>query len=104
MIDEIVWTQGATTDLQETFGRLEDIGEGRGVELIDQVEFALGLLKEFPEIAPKFGNRLRRKLVGKKCEFGIFYSIIGSRIIIAAVLDLRQDPDQIRRTLKQRGG
>tara|TARA_R110002096_G_scaffold54517_17_gene140634 strand:- start:7699 stop:8022 length:324 start_codon:yes stop_codon:yes gene_type:complete len=103
MIDEVVWTQGASADLQEQFEKLEDTADGRGLELIERVDAAMELLKAHPEIASRYGTRLRRKLIGKNCEFGLFYSIVGHRIILAALLDLRQDPKQILRTLKQRG-
>jgi hypothetical protein len=33
--------------------------------------------------------------------FGIFYSVEGTRIVISAVLDLRQDPDRIRERLEE---
>jgi hypothetical protein len=35
----------------------------------------------------------------RKFDHGIFYHIHGTRIVVTAVLDLRQDPTTIRRRL-----
>jgi hypothetical protein len=45
----------------------------------------------------KFGQ-IRRVLV-TKTQFGIFYELVGPRIVISSILDLRQDPAQIERRL-----
>ncbi len=60
---------------------------------------AFGQLRTFPQIAPLFHESYRRLLV-HGYPYGIFYSIEGSRIIVAGVMDLRQDPEAIRRRLR----
>ena len=40
-----------------------------------------------------------RKLLMPKFDHGIFYTIEGQRIMVAAVLDLRRDPGFIRSRL-----
>lgn len=55
-------------------------------------------LRTFPEIAPIF-HRSYRRLLLPHFPYGIFYTLESGRIIIAAITDLRQDPDAIRRRL-----
>lgn len=63
-----------------------------------QLDVALGYTRAHPEIAPYFHRTYRRLLIGG-FPFGIFYSIEGGRIIVTAVMDLRQNPEMIRRRL-----
>jgi plasmid stabilization system protein ParE len=51
---------------------------------------ACTFLRQFPQMAPQFRGAYRRLLI-PGFPFGMFYSIEGSRIIIAAIMDLRQD-------------
>jgi hypothetical protein len=62
------------------------------------LDWALGQLRDFPEIAPIFHGSYRRLLV-QGFPYGVFYTIEGRRIIIAGVLDLRQDPKIVRQRL-----
>jgi hypothetical protein len=43
----------------------------------------------------------RRRFLVPNFPFGIFYSVEGHRILISAVLDLRQDPERIRERLEE---
>lgn len=71
----------------------------RGERVYLQVDKALGILRAFPEAgALNFGERIRR-LVVTKTHLGIFYSISGRRVIVSAVLDLRQSPRAIEKRL-----
>jgi plasmid stabilization system protein ParE len=63
------------------------------------VDRALSDLAEFPEIGARFQVPFRRKLVPGFYDFGVFYVIEGSRILVHAILNLRQDPEAIRRCL-----
>ena len=63
------------------------------------LDLAFGQLRTFPEIAPAFHESYRRLLV-HGFPYGIFYMIEGRRIIVSGVMDLRQDPDIIRRRLR----
>jgi plasmid stabilization system protein ParE len=60
---------------------------------------AFAQLRTFKEIAPVFHGSHRRLLV-HGFPYGIFYTIEGRRIIVSGVMDLRQDPDVIRRRLR----
>jgi hypothetical protein len=63
-----------------------------------EVRAALLRTVELPESAPVYAGEFRRLLV-RKFDHGIFYRIHGARIVVTAVLDLRQDPTTIRRRL-----
>jgi len=100
MVNEIIWTQGSSSDFQEIYNQLT---EENAEILVGRVEASLTLLKAFPERAPKFkDSQLRRLLVGHRNRYGIFYSIIGKRIIIAAMVDLTSDPEFVERLLRSK--
>ena len=65
------------------------------------LDVAFGRLRTFPEIGPLFYEANRRLLV-HGFPFGIFYTIVGRRIIVSGVMDLRQDPNVIRQRLRGR--
>src|SRR4051812_35993721 len=88
----------ADSDIQNAFNRYEEFGEGRGSIFLKQIDSALGILRANPGIGRKYAGSYRR-LVIRKTPFGIFYQAQPTRLIVAAVLDLRQDPVVIRRTL-----
>ena len=73
----------------------------RGERAYLQVDKALGILRAFPEAGPvNFAGRIRR-LVVMKTHLGIFYSIAGRRVLVGAVLDLRQSPRTIEEPLRK---
>lgn len=90
---EIVLLQGAQADLLEIY-------TSRGESVYTRVDKALDILKTFPEVAPlAFGTHIRR-LVVMKTTLGIYFSLTGSRVLIGAILDLRQSPNSVQRRLK----
>ena len=96
---ELVWTGGAERDLQEIYERMFDLaGEDAATKFMGSLDQSIGLLREFPEIAPVFVVPFRRLLVGKG-PHGVFYSIQPRGVIIHAVQDLRQNPESILRRL-----
>ena len=88
---EVVLLAGAQSDLLELYTRHGEVG----YHVIDE---ELELLRNMPEIAPTFVGQFRRRVVVGTSS-GIFYSYTGSRVIISAILDLRQDPATILRRL-----
>ena len=46
---------------------------------------------------------MRRILVGRNKEFGLYYSIVGKRLVVSALFNLRQDPQRISEILRDRG-
>jgi len=95
---ELILLLQAETDIQSAFSRYEDYQPGRGEVFIRQLDAAFTLLRKHPEVAPVYAGPYRRMLM-REFPFGIFYEAQPTRIIIAAVMDLRQDPQSIRRKL-----
>lgn len=91
---EIVVLQGAQSDLLNFYAL-------QGEHVYRQVDKALGILRLFPDAGPiNFGGRIRR-LVVTRTHLGVFYSVTGRRVLVAAVLDLRQSPRAIQQRLER---
>jgi plasmid stabilization system protein ParE len=97
-VSELVFLFSADADIQTAFEFYEAIQAGRGEIFLRHLDVAFGQLRSFPEIAPVFHESHRRLLV-HGFPYGIFYTIEGRRLIVSGVMDLRQDPDVILRTL-----
>jgi plasmid stabilization system protein ParE len=89
---------GADGDLQNIFGRLESYREGLGVEFLTVVDAYLSHIAAFPEIAPLYFESTRRQVL-QRFPYGIFYQAQPNRILILAILDLRQNKNRIHRRL-----
>ena len=94
----IEWLAGADADLQAAFDRFEDQREESGTKFLALIERYLERIGHLPEIAPSYLQRIRRQVM-KQSVYGIFYVVEPTRIVIIALLDLRQDERQIRRRL-----
>jgi toxin ParE1/3/4 len=97
MIDLILLLQ-ADHDIQTAFNRYEDFQAGRGEVFMRHLDAALTLLRQHPEIAPAYGGRYRRMLI-RDFPYGIFYELQSQRIIVGAIMDLRQNPEIIWKKL-----
>ena len=97
-VREIVFLLSADIDIQKTFEYCENLQEGRGAFFMRNLDVAYAHLRVFPEIAPVFHGSYRRLLV-PRFPYGIFYTLESSRIIIASVTYLGQDPEAILRRL-----
>ena len=97
---EIVVLLAAELDIQAAFNRFEEYREGLGVTFLQELEVAYEYLQRHPGIGRLYAKDRRRFLV-PNFPFGIFYSVTAGRIIISAVLDLRQDPERIRERLEE---
>jgi plasmid stabilization system protein ParE len=95
---EIVILAGAENDVLETYVRYETAEADLGERFSKQIEEAFQMLSEFPNAGPKFHSQIYRLLI-RGFPYGIFYTIDGRRVIIQAILDLRQSPQSIRRRL-----
>ena len=92
----VEFLSGADTDLQQIFNRLEDCREGFGVEFMEAVDAYLTRIAVFPQIAPIYFEAVRRQVM-QKLPYGIFYEPQPTRILVFAILDLRQDKGHIIR-------
>jgi plasmid stabilization system protein ParE len=95
---ELILLSQADLDIQTGFERYEDYQQGRGEVFMRQLDAAFTLLRQHPEVAPVYAGPYRRMLV-REFPYGIFYQAQPARIIVAAIMDLRQDPQAIRRKL-----
>ena len=97
---QLIVLLGAELDIQVAFNRFEEYREGFGLKFLQELELAYEYLRRHPRIGRLYANNRRRFLV-PNFPFGIFYSVEGNRILISAVLDLRQDPERIRERLDE---
>ena len=88
---EVVLLQSAQADLLEIYTL-------HGEASYHVIDRSMERIRLMPEIAPIYHGRFHRKVV-RGTPFGIFYAIVGKRIIVSFVLDLRQDPSVIERRL-----
>ena len=98
---EIIILQGAEADLIENMMLLESRTEGAGLVFTNAIDEGLSQLKGHPESAPVKHPPFRRLLLAS-LPFGIFYEVAGRRVIIHAILDLRQNPEFILKRLFDR--
>ena len=98
-MSELVFLFSADADIQTAYEFYEAYQEGRGEVFMRHLDVAIGRLRAYPELAAPFHETHRRLLV-HGFPYGVFYTIEGRRIIIAGVMDLRQDPETIRRRLR----
>ena len=92
---------GAEADLLEHYSRYEDVHPGLGDRYYNRVQDGLRLVCDFPEIAPSYAKPFRRLLLAG-FPVGVFYVIEGRRVVVHAMLDLRQSPKTIMHRLKGR--
>lgn len=97
----VVLLSGADQDLQAAFNPFEDFVEGLGAEFVAAVDAHFSHIAVFPRIAPPYEGGIRRQVM-HRFPFGIFYEPQPSRILVFAILDLRQDEEQIRQRIRPR--
>ncbi len=96
---EITILAGADREILEIYVLLEDFQPGLGDRFSTGLDRTLSLIGSNPGIGPFFRKDIRRMLV-KGFPYAAFYTIEPTRIILQAVLDLRQSPEAIRRRLR----
>ena len=95
---EVILLLQADMDIQAAFNRYEEFQEGRGVVFMQHLDAALTLMRHHPRSAGWYAEPYRRMLI-RDFPFGVFYDEQTTRIVVAAVVDLRQDPRAIHRRL-----
>lgn len=96
---ELIFLAGAEADVFELYARLETRGSSLADRFYLRLNEDLAQICQFPESAPTYHTRIRR-LVMRGFPFGIFFTSEDQRILIQAVLDLRQSPERIRERLR----
>jgi plasmid stabilization system protein ParE len=97
MMELIVLLQ-AEIDIQSAFSRYEGYQSDRGIVFLQRLDAALNMVRLHPHIGRFYDAPFRRMLL-RDFPYGIFYEVQAGRIVVAAVLDLRRDPDAIGRRL-----
>ena len=95
---DLIILPAADRDLQDAYDRVAHRGPGSGRAFLDALELHLEQLRRFPLMGPVYGGPYRRLLI-RRFRLGIFYAVEPGRLVVHAVLDLRQDPETIRRRL-----
>lgn len=90
---EIVVLLAAELDIQTAFNRFEEYREGLGVTFLQELDVAYEYLQRHPRIGRLYAEDRRRFLV-PNFPFGIFYSLIGDRIVFCFCMDQRNLEDR----------
>jgi len=77
--------------MQGAFGWYEDRVLGLGREFLRCVDVSIAQISRAPETHPALHQNIRRVLT-RRFPFGIFYILVGQKIIVLAVLHARRDP------------
>ena len=99
-MSDLVWTLGAEADVQGIYQRLESWEEGLGDHFYREILSSVKILQVYPRIGPIIhDSNIRRVLVFNR-NYGLYYTEEKRGVILHALLDLRQNPDDIRKRLK----
>ncbi|MEO8354072.1 MAG: type II toxin-antitoxin system RelE/ParE family toxin [Chthoniobacteraceae bacterium] len=95
---EVCVLLGAEIDIQEAYARIGAQSERRAEQFQHEVDGCLVSLRSHPRLGPvRLGSYHRLVLAG--WPYALFYKVLGSRVLVHALIDLRQDPALIRRRL-----
>ncbi len=90
-MQELVVLACAENQLLSHYAHLHSHGEHLAAAFDLEVQEHIDLLCQFPELGARCRENIRR-LVLKRWNMGVYYVIQGRRVIVIAVMDLRQDP------------
>ena len=94
----LIFLLGAEVDIQSAYTRHESFQAGRGLVFMRCLDAGLTLLRTQPHIGRPYAGPYRRLLVSR-FPYGVSYEAQSERLVIAAVMDLRQSPKAIKRLL-----
>lgn len=95
---ELILLWQADSDIQAAFNRYQEYQAGRGELFLRHLDLAFTLLRQNPEMGRVYARPYRRLLI-RDFPYAIFYQADTRRIVVAAISDLRQDPQTIRKKL-----
>lgn len=90
----------AVADLHAGRMFYEEQAEGVGAYFLDSLFSDIDSLALYAGIHPKVYGYHR--MLSKRFPYAIYYAVDGNTVIVWRVLDLRQNPDRIRRALRNR--
>lgn len=82
----------AESELDEAIAHYETQRPGLGIELLSEVEQAIGRIQEHPRMFARYGSRGLRKCPIRRFPYTIFYRELEDRIWIAAVAHQKRRP------------
>ena len=97
---EVVFLQKADEDVQAAYEWHGGPDSSRAERFLDRLDHSVTLLRNKPAMGTRH-NRQFRRLILRGFTHGVFYTVTGKRILVARVLDLRQDPESLRRQLDE---
>lgn len=95
---KVVFLLAAEVDIQCAYNLLEDFSEGFGDRFIASLEEAVEQIARFP-LSCRLVVEDYRRLLLPRFPYGLFYVVESGRIVVHAVMDLRQNPETIRHRL-----
>ena len=95
---KVVFLLAADMDVQAVYDYLESLNEGLGDSFLTVLEAGTQQIALFP-LSCRLHLDDYRRLVLPRFPCGLFYVVESNRIVIHAVMDLRQNPETIRRRL-----
>ncbi len=95
---DVIWTSGATSELQQAFEYLLLKDESSAATLLDEVTSSLDLIQRHPHLGSYFEKPARKWLVGGR--YGLIYRVENRGVIVLAfanmIGDLRPLHDRLR--------
>jgi plasmid stabilization system protein ParE len=100
---DLILLLSADLDIQAAFNRYENYQSGRGEVFLGKFNAAFEVLRQNPQMGSPYVAKHRRLLV-RDFPYGIFYIETPKRLVVVAVLDLRQNPRSITKRISERFG
>ncbi len=97
---EVILLEEAVGDLEVGRRFYEERAEGIGVYFVDSVFADVVSLRLFAGIHPIHYGYFR--MLAKRFPFAVYYEIENTAARVVAILDMRQDPQSIRKILEKR--
>jgi plasmid stabilization system protein ParE len=91
MSDLVSIHESAEAELNEAADFYDRVSIGLGAKFIEEIERAIGSIKQFPEASPLIRDRVRKKTL-KRFPYSLIYSIRPGEIRILAVAHQKRRP------------
>jgi len=98
MMDRVIYTPEAATDVAESYDWYERQEPGLGEDFLRCIAACVLLIQRHPQIFPIAVDEFRRALI-RRFPFEIFYEAGDDTLIIYSVFHCSQDPEKWRRRL-----
>ncbi|MCB1209010.1 MAG: type II toxin-antitoxin system RelE/ParE family toxin [Verrucomicrobiales bacterium] len=98
MSAEVIWTGGASAELQQVFEHINGIAPDNAEQLLQDVSAALDLLKLQPYIGSHFVKPSRKWLISGR--YGMIYAPEPRGIVVLSFIDMRTDLQPLRKKMR----